>query len=124
MSFKQAIQEYISLDDKIREKEKEIKMLKSERGKFEQFIVGNIKEKNLVDKDIRLGNNLFRFDTYETKQSFSQAHVKNSLIAYFIERYSSKLPQHKCEEKALEIFNYMLDNRESREKSSLKRIVN
>jgi len=121
--FKQAIQEYISLDDQIRAREKEIKMLKSERGKYEQFIVTNIKDKNLADKDIRLGNNVFRFDTFETKQSFTQAHVKNSLVSYFIERYSNKLPEKKCEEKALEIFNYMLNNRETREKSSLKRIV-
>jgi hypothetical protein len=122
--FKQAIQEYISIDDKIRNYEKEIKMLRNERSKFEQFIVGTIHEKGLTDKDIKLGNNLFRFDTYETKSSFSQSHVKNSLIAYFIEKYSDRLSQHKCEEKALEIFNYILDNREIREKSTLKRIVN
>ena len=120
--FKTAINNYISIDDQIKLHENTIKVLKKNRIPFESAIIETIKFNNIEGKDIKIGTNKLRFDTLETNSSLTQGHIKDSLIKYFIENYSSKMSSEKCNEKAMELYKYILDSREKKERSVLKRV--
>ena len=121
-TFKTAINNYISIDDQIKLHENTIKVLKKNRIPFESAIIETIKFNNIEGKDIKIGTNKLRFDTLETNSSLTQGHIKDSLIKYFIENYSSKMSSEKCNEKAMELYKYILDSREKKERSVLKRV--
>ena len=121
-TFKTAINNYISIDDQIKLHENTIKVLKKNRIPFETAIIETIKFNNIVGKDIKIGTNKLRFDNLETNSGLTQGHIKDSLTKYFIEHYSSKMSAEKCNEKAMELYKYILDSREKKERSVLKRV--
>jgi hypothetical protein len=122
-NLKTVIQDYILLDDDIKTKEHSLKLLKNERIKKETIIVDAIKENKIEGKDIKIGNNKFRYEESEVKSNLTQNNLKESLVAYFLEHYGDKLSKSKCEEKAKEIFQYIVNHRKEKTKCNLKRII-
>lgn len=123
INLKSVIQEYIILDDDIKSKEHSLKLLKNERDKKELIIVDTIKENKIEGKDIKIGNNKFRYEESEVKCNITQTNLKESLVSYFIQYYGDKLNKTKCEEKAKEIFQYIINHRKDKTKCNLKRII-
>lgn len=120
--LKQSIIQYINVDEQINTLEDKLKHLRKSRDQFEEHIIISIKENKIENKDIKIGQSILRYEGREVKDSLSQNLVKNSLINYFLKNYGDK-NKDKCNEKALEIFEYILNSRETKTKYSLKRIT-
>lgn len=122
-NFKSMVNSFISIDDKIKEYQSKINQLKNEKDIIEDNIITTIKNNNLEDKDIKLGNNKLRYESRDVKDSLTQTFIKNSLVSYFNQFYKNKLSPDRCEEKADEIFKYILSLRQTKEKYTIKRIT-
>ena len=129
-NIRNIIHEFIKLDQVIKEKEISIKKFEKERNirdlkenksKLENYIKNFFIENN-INKKIKIGNDILKLDITQKKESLSQKFIKNALENYFIEKYPNQ-KKDRCIEKANEIFNSILDLRKTKEISSLKRLT-
>tara|TARA_B100000073_G_C23303430_1_gene399628 strand:- start:97 stop:516 length:420 start_codon:yes stop_codon:yes gene_type:complete len=134
--FKTALNKFIELDDKIIEKEKRLKELekpirefekpikemKKEKTKLEDYIKNFIVENKLENKDIKVNKYRITYGVEEkAKTNITQKFLKDALLQYFNETYNRRLPKAKCDEKAEELFQFIMNLRETKEISSLKK---
>lgn len=120
--LKQSFHHYIELDDQINILESKLSELRKDRDNVEKNIVTIIEKNNLQKKDIKIGTSRFQYTTSEKKDGFTQQYVKKALYDYYGFFYDGKLPRDKCNEKADQVFQYLLANRTVKHRSGLKRI--
>jgi hypothetical protein len=120
--LKQSFHQYIELDDQINILESKLSELRKNRDTVEKNIVTIIEKNNLQKKDIKIGTSRFQYTTSEKKDGFTQHYVKKALYDYYGFFYDGKLPRDKCNEKADQVFQYLLANRTVKHKSGLKRV--
>jgi hypothetical protein len=127
--IKNIINEYLKLDQTIKEKEISIKefktkmniqKMKENKSKLAEFIKKFFIENN-INYNIKIGSDILKLDILEKKESLSQKFIKKALENYFIENYPNKKKQD-CVKKANEIFESILKGRKIKEISSLKRL--
>jgi len=123
-SFKQTIYDYLNIDNEIISLEEKIEELKNDKAQLEENIILFIKEKQLVGKNIKVGNDTIRYSEGTIKSPLTHTILHNSLNKYFMENYSNKLSKERCEAKAKEMFDYILNCRDDKDKSVLKRLPN
>jgi hypothetical protein len=137
-SLKQSVKEFIELEHKIETYEHKIEELKQSsqialieeklkdlrksRNKLEKDLKLTIEENNLINSSLKLGKTEIQYVIEEKPDSLNQNYIKKSLENFFMEKYAEKLGEERCLEKANEIFQYILDHREKKHKSILKRI--
>jgi hypothetical protein len=137
-SLKQSVKEFIELEHKIETYEQKIEELKQSsqialieeklkdlrksRNKLEKDLKITIEENNLINSSLKLGKTEIQYVIEEKPDSLNQNYIKKSLENFFMEKYAEKLGEERCLEKANEIFQYILDHREMKHKSILKRI--
>lgn len=137
-SLKQTVKEFIELEHKIEAYEQKIeeikqssqivmieeklKELRKSRNKLEKDLKLTIEENNLMNSSLKLGKTEIQYVIEEKPDSLNQNYIKKALDNFFIEKYAEKLGEERCLEKANEIFQYILDHREMKQKSILKRI--
>jgi len=120
--LKQGFRQYIELDDQISILESKLSELRQSRDTVERNIVGIIEKNNLQKKNIKMGDSHFQYTSSEKKDGFTQHYVKKALYDYYGFFYDGKLPRDKCNEKADQVFQYLLANRTIKNKTGLKRI--
>lgn len=69
--FVKALKKWLELDTQINEINTKMKEIKSEKNNLESQILSYIKNNNLNDKTINLGNNAFSYNTTTTHGSLS-----------------------------------------------------
>ena len=136
--FKSALNKFIELDEKIIEREtrlkeiekpikefeKQTKEIKKEKSEIEDNIKNFIIENKLENKDIKINNNKITYEVEEKiKTSITQKFLKEALTTYFNNTYKGKIPKNRCDEKADELFEFIMNLRDTKEISSLKKMT-
>ena len=127
--FKVALSKYIEIDEDIQQKEKQIKELekpikelKKKTKQLENYIKNFIETNNIQKKNIKINNFKITYEIEEKKSNLTQKFVKDALCQYFNKTYYGKMSPEKCNEKGEEIFQFILNNRDTKEISLLKKI--
>ena len=123
-TFKQTIYDYINIDNEIQSLEEKLEELRNNKSELEDNIISFIKEKQLIGKNIKVGNDTIRYSEGTIKSPLTHTILHSSLNKYFFENYSGKMTRERCEAKAKEMFDYILNCREDKDKSVLKRLPN
>ena len=125
-TLKKKIAEYLELDNEIKSIEKKAKEKKKEKSSLEKYLIDTFKYNKLYNKEIAVTSNKALFFLLKTikKEALSQKYIKKTLLKFFISLYSHTLRKERCEEKALEIFDYLLENRDQKKSYNLKIIKN
>ena len=122
-NFKQNIIKYVNLDDKIREKEHELRKLRKYKESTSTDIIDYIIKNKIYESDIKIGNSKLRYQETKTKTGLGLNVIKMKLRDYFKDKYHH-LGNEKCEKFADDIFNYISNSRKTKTKIVLKRIFN
>lgn len=140
-TFKNAISKYIEIDqeitkiekindsyitklkDKLKEIENPVKELKSKKNTLLEYITHTMENSSIKDKSFKIkvrdSSYIIRCDKSEKKDSFTQKYIKEALINYYKEHNYNKLTPVQCEQKALDLFKYLLNSRNTKEVLSL-----
>tara|TARA_B100001989_G_C24326611_1_gene357833 strand:+ start:297 stop:677 length:381 start_codon:yes stop_codon:yes gene_type:complete len=113
---------YLELSESIKEKEKTIRERKKKKNNLEKKIISDINKyyPNTKSQEFKLDKYNIRYETSQKKSDLSQKLIKSSLQKYFNYTYGNRLSSTRCEEKANEIFEFILNERDTKEISSLK----
>tara|TARA_B100001093_G_C26825241_1_gene1013720 strand:- start:2052 stop:2402 length:351 start_codon:yes stop_codon:yes gene_type:complete len=83
MSFEENIRNWIKTDNEIKEKQNNIKHLRIEREKYNENILEYIKENNLANATIKIGDGKLRFIETNYPQPLTYKLICESLCEYF-----------------------------------------
>jgi len=123
--LKKVIHNYVNLDNEIKLIEKKVKNKKKQKTLLEKYLIDTFKTNNLHNKEILVTNDQsLRFIENDKKEALSQKYIKKTLNEFFINNYSHNLRKERCEEKAHELFDYLLNNRVDKKSYNLKIIKN
>ena len=112
---------YISIDNNIKNKEKDLKILKNEKKKLSINIINFIEKNKYFDSDIKVGKSRISYIKKEYKSSLTQSFLKESIELYFINKYPN-MNKEKCNVIANDLFNFINNSRKINIKPILKRI--
>lgn len=116
-----AIDMYKQLDEKIKNIEKEARKLRQQKVRLENYIKNTIEANNLQDKEIKVDSNTkIKYISEEKREAMSQKYIKSSLEEYFIKNFGTKLSSNRCQEKADEIYSFLLNNRKMKSSNHIK----
>ena len=119
-----AIEMYKQVNDNIKNLEKQARKLRIQKSRLESYILNTIEANNLQEKDIKIDNNTrIKHTTNTRKEPMSQKFVKNSLESYYNDNFGHKMTPIRCQEKANEIYTFLVNNRKDKESTQLK-IIN
>ena len=85
MSFEENIRNWIKIDNNIKEKAMNIKQLRIEREKYNENIMEYIKENNLDNVTIKIGDGKLRFVDTKYTQPLTYKFICETLCDYFEE---------------------------------------
>lgn len=108
--LKNAVNEYLDLDNQISTLQKAIKERKDKKQKLSQLILSVMKE-NDIDQ-MNMNNNKLVYTVSQCKTPLNKNYLNTVLSDYF-----------KNNEKAMDVINHILNNRKKVEKVRLKRVV-
>ena len=83
MSFEENIRNWIKIDNNIKEKAMNIKQLRIERDKYNENIMEYIKENNLDNVTIKIGDGKLRFVDTKYTQPLTYKFICETLCDYF-----------------------------------------
>ncbi|MDA7573737.1 hypothetical protein N8751_00480 [bacterium] len=116
-----AIEMYKQVNDNIKNLEKQARKLRIQKTRLENYLLNTIEANNLEDTDIKIDNNTKIKHTIITrKEPMSQKYVRNSLTDYYTSNFGHKMTPVRCEEKANEIYTFLVNNRKEKESKQLK----
>ena len=128
--FRENMIQWIEYDNSINSKEKELrnreiplKELKKKQQEIEYLLINFIESNRLNNKQSNVENMRISYHVDSKKEPLTQKFIKESLEIYFRDKFRNRLNPSECENKANDIFQYMLDLRKSKYKSSLKKIT-
>lgn len=121
-SFSTNIKLYLELSESIKQKEKSMRERKKKKNELEKKIISDINKyyPNAKSQEFKLNKYNIKYETSQKKTDLSQKLIKCSLQKYFKHTYGNRLSSTRCEEKANEIFEFILNQRDTKEISSLK----
>ncbi len=114
------MERYIHLSEEIKSMETRLKEIRKNKSVLENSIIHCIQTNKLVDKEFVKGKHKLKCEVTQRKDGLNQKFLKESLENYFKNTYRHKLSEVKCNDKAHEIFNYILNLRKTRDYYSLK----
>ena len=112
-----------TMETELRSREKKIKEIKKHHQNIEFSIIRFKEEHNLKTKKFNIKDMSIHYHLDSKKEPLTHKFIKESLESYFLNNFNKKLDPSECENKANEIFQYMLNLRKEKNKSSLKKIV-
>ena len=128
--FRENMIQWIEYDNTINSKEKELRIreiplkeLKKKQQEIESLLINFIESNRLNNKQFNVENMRISYHVDSKKEPLTQKFIKESLEIYFRDKFRNRLNPSECENKANDIFQYMLDLRKSKYKSSLKKIT-
>jgi hypothetical protein len=128
--FRENMIQWIEYDNTINSKEKELRIreiplkeLKKKQQEIESLLINFIESNRLDNKQFNVENMRISYQVDSKKEPLTQKFIKESLEIYFRDKFRNRLNPSECENKANDIFQYMLDLRKSKYKSSLKKIT-
>ena len=120
-----AIEMYKQVNDNIKNLEKQARKLRIQKTRLESYILKTIEDNNLENQDIKIDDSTkIKHTTITRKEPMSQKYVKNSLTDYYTSNFGHKMTPNRCEEKANEIYTFLVNNRKEKESIQLKIINN
>ncbi len=111
---------FIHLSEEVKVLENKLKDIRKNKNLLENSIISSIKTNQLVDKEFVKGRHRLMCEVTQRKDGLNQKFLKASLENYFKHTYHGRLTPGRCDDKASEIFNYILNLRKQREYYSLK----
>jgi hypothetical protein len=114
------LKKFSELNAQILEIENKLAIFKKNRETLENNIIPLIESNNLKDKDIKIGNSKFQYHVTEKKDTFTQQYIKTHLIEFFKETNRGKYSNEQCQKMADDIFQYLVNKRNSKRSVSLK----
>jgi len=116
-----AVDMYKQVNDNIKNLEKEARKLRVQKNRLETYILNTIEANNLKEKDIKIDSNTrIKHTTITRKEPMSQKYVKSSLEEYYISNFGHRMTSIRCQEKADEIYTFLINNRKDKTSSQLK----
>ena len=109
--FKDNVKEWIKYDDRIRELNNEIKELKNNKKDHEDFILTYLTQ--IGEKELQIHDSKLRKNVYKTKEPLKKETMFLSINQMLKNNTQSQ-----------ELTNYIIDNRPTKERISLKRTKN
>jgi hypothetical protein len=110
MNFEKTLQEWLSLDDEIKEKNQEIKELRDKKNKLEELLNTYASSNDFANKTVRLNDEKIKFVDTKIQQPLSFKYLEKSLNAII-----------KNETHVLQILEYLKTNRETKIVPEIKR---
>ena len=110
-----------NIERDIKNKNKQAKMYKIKQAELEVSLKGFIETNNLQKKKFNIEQTSIQYHTEIKKETMTQKFIKEALGKYFKTYYKDKFDVIACEKKADEIFEFMIDLREDKIKSTLKK---
>jgi hypothetical protein len=121
--IKQIFSKYVDIDDQIKNKNKEINVLKKQRKTLELFIIDLLKSKNIHNVIKINENNKIKLLTSIKKETFSQNFINNGIKEFYNKNYGNIYDEKILEKKGKDLYNFLLSLRKDKEIFSLKRII-
>ena len=121
--IKQIFSKYVDIDDQIKNKNKEINVLKKQRKTLELFIIDLLKTKNIHNVIKINENNKIKLLTSIKKETFSQNFINNGIKEFYNKNYGNIYDEKILEKKGKDLYNFLLSLRKDKEIFSLKRII-
>lgn len=116
------MEKYIHLSQEIKTLESNLKEIRKRKTCLENSIIHCITTNQLIHKEFVKGKHKLTCEVSQRKDGLNQKFLKASLEDYFNKNYQGRLSSSRCNEKANEIFNYILDLRKERPFYSLKQM--
>jgi len=114
------IQEWIEVDDTIRNRREKLKTLYDTRTKLEKLITSYVKKKELQNASLKLNDGSIRFSEKNVIQTLTQGFVKEQLEAFFEEAKHNQA----LELNAETAMKYMLSHRKQHSTLEMIRDIN
>ena len=121
--IKQIFSKYVDIDDQIKNKNKEINVLKKQRKTLELFIIDLLKSKNIHNVIKINENNKIKLLTSIKKETFSKNFINNGIKEFYNKNYGNIYDEKILEKKGKDLYNFLLSLRKDKEIFSLKRII-
>ena len=110
MSFEENIRNWIKLDNKIKEENEALKILKEQRMSLETNILNHVSNNNLDNAVIKINNGQLRFTNIKQTQALTYKYINECLLNCISN-----------EEQVDLIMNFIKEQREIKEKVEIKR---
>jgi hypothetical protein len=118
--FKSNIKEWVLLDNKVKQLTQQLRDIKSTRDVLTDSIKEYIQQNKYTSLNIKISDGSLKYMVTKVPAAFTQKMLKSLLTDF----YKSKgLSDEQASVKSLEIFNYILENRQINTTSSIKRIT-
>ena len=125
ISLKKVINTYLDVHNEIKSMEDKIKEKKKLKKKLDNYLVNTFKSNNIHNKEIGVSSTQsLYFIESDKKEAMSQKYIKNTLTKFFTVNYKHTLKKDRCEEKATEIYEYLLSNRDDKKSYNIKILQN
>ena len=111
--FKDAIKQWVTLDNKRAELNQQSNKIKKDMNNIESFILTFMDANDMKDKNILINDGKLHYDTANSWESITKKYILEKATLYF-----------KNEKKAEEFVRFLYDSRSCTEKTSLKRKAN
>lgn len=109
--FQENIKKYVMIDNKIKSAQEIIRDLKKEKEGAAENILIYIKTNNIEDVPINISGGKIKYSVSKTTAPMSKQYIQQRLAQYF-----------KSESKAKEVVDFLYNDRETKEKETIKRI--
>lgn len=111
-TFEENIKKFITIDNKIKSAQEAVRILKKEKDHTSEDIMEYIKNNNLIDTSINIPGGKLQYYISKTSSPMSKEYIQERLDLYF-----------KSKSKAKEVVDFLYNNRETREKETIKRTI-
>ena len=112
-TFEKKIQEWVSLDNQVKELNDRIKLIKDQKNLVGKHILNHVEENNMNNANIRIGNEKLKFVKISTSQTVTFKYLEQCLSEMI-----------KNEDQVTKIIGYIKQKREVKQQIEIKRFNN
>ena len=121
IKLKETISKYVYYDNYIREYEKKIDPIKNKRKQLHDEILFTIKTNNIPELNVKLPDGCIGYIEKDTTSPLNISFVTSTITNYFMENIKDPSQIKLAQQKALDLVNYIMDNRQTKTNYSLRR---
>ena len=104
----------------ISQHEKTLQELRKQKISIEQNIINVLKDNNWTNNEFQIKQYVFKYQKETKRQPLNQKFIKQALEQYYRTTCYNSMSTRRCQERAKEMLQYMLDLRDTKEVSVLK----
>lgn len=104
----------------ISQHEKDLQKLRKQKQSLEENILNILRDNEWTKNEFQIKQYIFKYQTETKRQPLNQKFIKQALEQYYRSTCYNSMSTKRCQERAKEILQYMLDLRDTKEVSVLK----